>query len=98
MSKKVNIAVQLIPITDPENMYQVIDKAIETIKSSGVRYTVCPFETVMQGTYEELMHVIEKMQRTCFKAGAQELIMNLKIHMADDYDILIEDKVAKYNN
>ncbi len=91
-----NIAVQLIPVTDPDKMFQIIDKVIETIKASGVEYTVCPFETVMEGSYHELMSVIEKMQRTCFTAGAPELIMNLKIHMADNHDIRIGDKMAKY--
>ena len=98
MSKKVNIAVQLIPVTDPGNMYKVIDKVIEIIEHSGVNYMVCPFETVMEGPYEELMSIIKKMQDTCFNAGAPELIMNLKIHMASEYDVRIEDKMVNYLN
>jgi uncharacterized protein YqgV (UPF0045/DUF77 family) len=98
MSKKVNIAVQLIPITDPDRMYDVIDKAIEIIQKAGVDCVVCPFETVMEGDYEVLMRIIQEMQQACFSAGAPELIMNLKIHMASDKDVRINDKLEKYNH
>jgi uncharacterized protein YqgV (UPF0045/DUF77 family) len=98
MSKKVNIAVQLIPVTTSGQMFDVIDKAIGIIKKAGVNHMVCPFETVMEGEYEELLDIIREIQEACFSAGAPELIMNLKIHMASGHDIRINDKMANYTN
>lgn len=97
MSKKVNIALQVLPITDPDKMYHVVDKAIEVIKSSGVKYRVCPFETVMEGEYDYLMQIIRKIQEVCFTTETEELLLNLKIQVNKNKDITIEDKTNKYD-
>ncbi len=96
MSKKVNIAVQVLPLTAPEKAYSVVDKAIEVIKSSGVKHRVCPFETVMEGEYNHLMQIIQEIQEACFNTGTEELILNLKIQVNQKKDITIEDKTNKY--
>lgn len=97
MSGNVNIALQVLPITAPEKMYGVVDKAIEVIKSSGIKYRVCPFETVMEGEYDQLMNIIEEVRDACFHTETEELILNLKIQVNKNKDITIEDKTNKYD-
>ncbi len=97
MSGKVNIALQVLPMTPPEKVYGVVDRTIEAIQHSGVKYRVCPFETVMEGEYDQLMAVIEKVKDACFATGTEELIMNLKIHVNKNKDMTIEDKTFKYD-
>jgi uncharacterized protein YqgV (UPF0045/DUF77 family) len=77
-------------------MYAIIDKAIEVIKNSGLTYLVCPFETVIEGTYEEVMKVVKQAQDICFENGAAEIITNLKIQRSSVKDVSIDDKIGKY--
>ena len=97
MSHKVNIALQVLPLTSPEKIYGIVDKAIEVIKNEGIKHRVCPFETVMEGEYAHLMAAIEKVRDACLAAGAEELIMNLKIQVDQNKDVTIEDKTYKYD-
>jgi len=96
MNQKINLALQILPKSDTANTYEIIDKAIEVIQKSGLTYVVCPFETVMEGTYEEVMKVVKEAQDVCFKFGAIEVIANIKIQRAITHDVLIDDKMKKY--
>lgn len=96
MSNIVNIAIQVLPKIKTGNVYAVVDQAIGAIQRSGVKYQVCPFETVMEGPYEKLIAVIEEAQQACFEAGAEEVLVNLKIQRRPDRDVTILEKTAKY--
>lgn len=93
----VNIAIQVLPKIKGDDTYAVVDKAIEAIQRSGVKYRVCPFETVMEGPYEKLMAVVEQAQQACFQAGAEEVLVNLKIQRRPNEDVSIEEKTGKYD-
>ena len=95
-NKTVNIAIQVLPKTSG-NAYAVVDRAIEVIKNSGVKYRVCPFETVMEGTYEELMKVVADVQDACFDAGSDEILVNIKIQRRRNSDVTMEEKMEKYD-
>ncbi|HEY8954971.1 thiamine-binding protein [Chitinophaga sp.] len=98
MSNKINLALQIIPSVPSEQVYPVVDEAIAVIRDSGVKYRVCPFETVMEGTYEELMEVVRKTQEVCFKAGASQLLVYIKMQIRRDGDVTIEEKTGKYDS
>ena len=98
MSKKINLALQILPSVPSEQVYAVVDEAIAVIKASGVKYRVCPFETVMEGTYEELMEVVQKAQEVCFKAGASQLLVYIKMQIRKDADVTMEEKTGKYDS
>lgn len=96
MKQNINLAIQILPKSKDHDAYFLIDKAIEAIQQSGLKYLVCPFETVIEGSYEEAMKVVEQAQQACFKAGAEELIVNLKIQRGNEHSVRIEDKIGKY--
>ncbi|MCK4699303.1 MAG: thiamine-binding protein [Bacteroidales bacterium] len=98
MEPLVNIAVQLLPLNYEGEAYTIIDKAILEIKKSGLSYRVCPFETVIEGEYKEIMEVIERVQQACFDNGGEELILNIKIHRNKLKDITIGEKMDKYDD
>ena len=95
MKHQVHVAIQIVPISK-EHPYPVIDKAIEVIEKSGVDYRVGAMETVMQGDYRELMTIVEKAQEACFDAGADELVVTLKVHARKNGDVTWEEKLDKY--
>ncbi len=94
--KQVNVAIQLLPLTDKNSVYPIVDKAIEVIKASGIKHVVTPFETVLEGDYDAIMEVVKKIQEAAFKAGAENILVNLKIQNSKTADALIEDKTGKY--
>ena len=97
MGNNVNIAVQIIPQSKSHEIYKIVDDAIKVIGNSGIKYTVCPFETVMEGDYDDIMSVIKKAQEECFRKGADALLSNIKIEWHRDKDASIKEKMNKYS-
>jgi len=95
MDKTVNIALQILPSSKSIHPYLLVDKAIEVIAASGLRYKVTPFETVMEGSYDEIMNVVKLAQEACYNAGAESLMTYVKIQSSQN-DVSIDDKMEKY--
>jgi len=95
MDKTVNIALQILPSSKTIHPYTLVDKAIEVIAASGIRYKVTPFETVMEGSYNDIMKVVKLAQEACYEAGADSLMTYVKIQTSKT-DVSIEDKIGKY--
>ena len=92
----INAAVQIVPRSESQDIYSIIDKAIEVIQDSGLKYEVTPMETVIEGPYEEVMQVITRAQEAAFASGAYELLVNIKLHVRKDGDVTFEEKTGKY--
>ena len=97
MTNTANLAVQVLPLhTSKEEAYRIVDVAIACINASGLNYVVCPFETVIEGPYDRVMQLLNDMQDACYKAGATELIINMKLHRNITKSLAIDDKIGKY--
>lgn len=96
MEPKINLALQILPFSRNVDTYALVDKAIEAIHQSGVTYRVCPFETVMEGDYEQLMQVVRQAQEACFQHGAEDMLVFIKIQRRKSQDVSIADKMEKY--
>ncbi|MEI8280492.1 MAG: thiamine-binding protein [Bacteroidota bacterium] len=97
MNNTVNLAVQVLPLhTTKEEAHRIIDVAIASIHASGLKYVVCPFETVIEGPYDSVMQLLNSMQEACYTAGATELIINMKLHRNITKSLAIDDKIGKY--
>ena len=92
---KINVAIQLLPICQKNNMLAIIDKAINLIETSKLKYKVCPFETVVEGSYSEIFTLIDLIRTSTLSNGCEELIINLKIH-ASTTNLFFDDKTEKY--
>ena len=97
MENYVNVAIQVLPKSKTKKAYDLVDDAIKVIQDSGLKYRVCPFETVIEGPYNEIMQIVEKVQEKCFESGADELMVYIKIQNKKDSKVTIEDKMAKYD-
>ena len=97
MNRQVNIAIQVLPTCDGKNSYDIVDEAIKVISESGLKFRVCPFETVIEGDYGEVMALVERAIEACYKAGAEKVLTNLKIQSYADHAVTIEDKTGKYD-
>ncbi|MBR9920830.1 MAG: thiamine-binding protein [Bacteroidetes bacterium] len=93
---KANLSLQLIPVNTTE-AYPVIDEAIRVIQKSGLRYEVQPFSTVVEGTFPELLQLIQDVKEAALEAGGEELILNMQIHLKKGKDVVFEDKTGKFD-
>ncbi len=91
----INAAIQLLPFPEKGSKIALIDEAIELIEKSGLNYQVCPFETVVEGSSEAVYALIQKIQDNCLKSGCNELLLNIKIHAANN-SLNFSDKLGKY--
>jgi len=96
MKNKINVAIQVLPRSSTKGTYELVDIAIELIQKSGLNYRVCPFETVVEGYYDEVMQLVKDIQEAVYTGGAEEIITNLKIQTRHNQDVLIDDKMYKY--
>ena len=96
MKNYVNIALQVLPKSKTKEAYDLVDVAIKVIQDSGLKYQVCPFETAIEGSYDEIMKLVEKVQETCFNDGAEELMVYIKIQNRKDGQVTIDEKMQKY--
>lgn len=92
MKNQIHFAIQIVPKSATNYSYKIIDRAIDVIKQSGLRYEVGPMETVIQGNYDTIIEVVTKAQQVCFDAGADEIIVNMKVHARKDSDVTWEEK------
>ncbi|MBL7720289.1 MAG: thiamine-binding protein [Flavipsychrobacter sp.] len=96
MHNIINLAIQVLPLykEQPEGI-RIIDRAIECIQQSGLKYVVCPFETVVEGEYDTVMKLVKDIHEVCYAAGAASLIMNMKLQ-SSVMAVAIDDKIGKY--
>jgi uncharacterized protein YqgV (UPF0045/DUF77 family) len=98
MNNIVNVAIQVLPTSKDKKTYDLVDEAIAIIKASGFKYKVCPFETVVEAPYDDVMKLVKKVQEACYVAGAEKLLCYLKIQSNKNEDVTIYDKMKKYEN
>ncbi len=90
-----NVSLQVIPLADQQEVYPIVDRVIDLIAASGVKYTVGPMETTMEGDLKELLNIVRNAQAICTTAGAERVLSVVKI----DYStkgVTNDEKVGKY--
>lgn len=90
-----NVSLQVLPNVSEKDLYPVVDKVIELIRESGVKYVVGPMETTMEGELHLLLEIVEKAQEICLRNGATRIVSVVKI----DYKaggVTIDEKIQKY--
>ena len=96
MKNQINLAIQVLPRSSTKGTYELVDVAIELIQRSGLKYIVCPFETVIEGQYDEVMTLVKDIHDAVYESGAEEMITNIKIQTRNNQDVFIVDKMEKY--
>ncbi|WP_186758289.1 thiamine-binding protein [Echinicola salinicaeni] len=94
--KSINLGLQIVPKSNHLDTYSLVDKAIEVIKASGIKYEVTPFETVMEGPEDELMAIAKKAQEAVLEAGADEVLVYYRMQIRKNGAVTMEEKTAKH--
>ena len=92
-----SVAIQVLPQqVEQKKMLECVDAVIEYIASCNVKYTVGPFETVLEGDYDVLMEIVRACFRICVAAGAPGVLGYVKVNYCPDGVLTIEEKTEKY--
>ncbi|MBZ9635068.1 MTH1187 family thiamine-binding protein [Clostridium sp. FP1] len=91
----VNVSLQVIPVVAEERIYPVVDKVIEYIQASGVKYEVGPMETTMEGELDELLDIVKMAQEICVEQGAARVVSIVKIDYKAE-GVTMNEKTYKY--
>ena len=90
-----NLSLQVVPL-NCSDAYDKVDEAIAVIKNAGVKHEVQPFATIMEGPLDELLAIVLKAKEAVFAHGADELLLNIQIHLKKDQSVSFEEKTAKH--
>ena len=92
----VNASIQIIPVVQDKHPYEWVDEAIAIIQQSGIKYEVGPFATILEGTYTEVMAVIQAVNEYLYSRQCSEWITNLQIQIRSLGDITSNEKTDKF--
>ena len=92
-------AIQVLPnVQDDEEVIRIVDEVIAYIKSTGLNCYVGPFETTIEGDYDQLMDTVKECQHVAERAGCKAMNVYVKISYKPEGDVLtIEKKVTKHH-
>ncbi len=92
----VNASIQILPVVTDKHPYEWVDEAIAAIQRSGIKHEIGPFTTVLEGTYAEVMQVIEEVNEHLYSLGCSEWISSIQVQVRSEGDITGEEKIKKF--
>ena len=94
-----SVAIQVLPtVASDEEVVRIVDEAIAYIKSTVNSCYLAPFETTIEGHYDELMDIVKECQHIAVKAGCPALMSYVKISYKPNGEVLtIDQKVTKHH-
>jgi uncharacterized protein YqgV (UPF0045/DUF77 family) len=90
-----NASLQIVPLVNDKHPYEWVDEAIEVITNSGIKYEVGPFATIIEGTYNEIMKVVNDVNEYLVSRNCEEWICNLQVQIRSSVDITANEKTKK---
>lgn len=92
-----SLAIQVLPKVEGEEVIRVVDEVIAYIKSTGLNTFVGPFETTIEGDFDQLMDIAKECQKICIRAGAPSVMSYMKVAYNPGEGVWsIDKKVTKH--
>ena len=95
MNHIINGTIQILPKDSTTIKYEAIDRAIAVIQESGLKYIVCPFETVIEGEFTAVQETMNKAMAAALELS-DEIIVLTKWQISSSQDIFFENKTKRY--
>lgn len=91
------IDIQVLPLatTDKEELYRLVDKAIQVIDESGFDYMVGPFSTTIEGELDQIWGIALKAHKAVLEGGTDRVISYIKLASGSNLGTT-EEKVKQY--
>ena len=91
---KASIALQVLPLSQGIDRIAVIDQVIAYLQAQSVTMVVTPFETVLEGEFDELMRILKEALEVAGQE-ADNVFANVKINVGEI--LSIDEKLEKYD-
>jgi uncharacterized protein YqgV (UPF0045/DUF77 family) len=94
-----SLAIQVLPMgEDGGEVLRIVDAVIAYIKGTGLNTFVGPFETTIEGGFDELMGIAKECQKICVREGAGNVLTYMKMAYGPGAGVwTIDEKTAKYH-
>ena len=94
-----SLAIQVLPAVEGEEVIHVVDKVIAYLKSTGLSTFVGPFETTIEGDFDQIMDIAKECQKICIRAGASSVMTYMKVAYNPSVGVWsIDKKVTKHHS
>ncbi len=94
------LAIQYLPMdaASDDEVCRIVDEVIACIDASGLDYYVGPFETTIEGSYDECMALLKECQLAGAAAGCSHVMTFAKIDYRPEGHVMsTEHKIGKYH-
>ncbi len=86
--------ITIVPLgTGNPSLSRFVAEAVTVLEDSGIRYTLTPMGTVLEGTLEEILEAVRMLHRLPFNKGAERVSTRLVIDERRDKDATAAGKV-----
>jgi uncharacterized protein YqgV (UPF0045/DUF77 family) len=96
MNNIVNAGIQIVPLTNEESGFPIIDSAIELIADSGLPYEVNAMETVVEGKFSEVNQLLIKLHNHLSGFNTLDYLLNVRFHISNNKDVFAASKTEKF--
>jgi uncharacterized protein (TIGR00106 family) len=86
--------ITVVPLgTGNPSLSRFVAEAVKALEDSGIRYTLTPMGTVLEGTLEEVLEAVRMLHRLPFNKGAERVSTRLVIDERRDKDATAAGKI-----
>lgn len=71
--------VPLRPYKGEAEMYKVVDKCIDIIQNSGLKYEIGANSTTIEGELDDVFEIVKKVHKLPFELGCERVITTVRI-------------------
>jgi len=86
------ITIMPSPPKEGTGVSEYVAKALELVKSSGLKYELSPTATIIEGDLERLFEIAKKVHEISFEYGAGRVVTVIMIDDRRDKEITMEYK------
>lgn len=90
---KIIAEVSLVPMGTGTSLSAYVAEALKVLKNKGLKYTLTPMSTIIEGTWDEVLSVVKEMQEAIFHTGVHRIVTNIKIDDRRDLENSMERKI-----
>lgn len=85
--------ISIVPIGVGISLSSYVAECVKIVQKSGVKYTITPMGTIVEGDIDTLLDLAKKMHRAPFLSGAKRVLTHIKLDERIDKEVAADDKV-----
>ena len=86
--------ISVVPLgTGSPSLSRYVAECVEVLQEIGIRYTLTPMGTILEGSLEEVLEVVRLLHRVPFNKGVERVSTRVVIDERRDKDATAEGKV-----